>query len=89
MISVVDFSHQDSQYKILNNCCVIINQSASIIKTYYNYIFTLTGISDEFITPMFNFYKSIGELKMTLEEYALLTAIVILSPGNFSSRIKY
>ncbi|GAB0176615.1 bile acid receptor [Grus japonensis] len=42
-----------------------------------------SGISDEFITPMFNFYKSIGELKMTQEEYALLTAIVILSPGNF------
>ena len=47
---------------------------------YFN-IF-LSGISDEFITPMFNFYKSIGELKMTQEEYALLTAIVILSPGN-------
>lgn len=26
---------------------------------------------------------------MTQEEYALLTAIVILSPGNFSSKIKY
>ncbi|NWI55564.1 NR1H4 protein, partial [Calyptomena viridis] len=39
-------------------------------------------ISDEFITPMFNFYKSIGELKMTQEEYALLTAIVILSPDR-------
>ncbi|XP_072722412.1 bile acid receptor isoform X3 [Ciconia boyciana] len=41
-----------------------------------------SGISDEFITPMFNFYKSIGELKMTQEEYALLTAIVILSPDR-------
>ncbi|EGW06683.1 Bile acid receptor [Cricetulus griseus] len=40
-----------------------------------------SGISDEYITPMFSFYKSIGELKMTQEEYALLTAIVILSPG--------
>ncbi|XP_063252305.1 bile acid receptor isoform X1 [Prinia subflava] len=48
-----------------------------------------SGIADEFITPMFNFYKSIGELKMTQEEYALLTAIVILSPGNFSCGIKY
>ncbi|XP_026558054.1 bile acid receptor [Pseudonaja textilis] len=38
-----------------------------------------SGISDEYITPMFHFYKSIGELKMTQEEYALLTAIVILS----------
>ncbi|XP_032914558.1 bile acid receptor isoform X3 [Catharus ustulatus] len=41
-----------------------------------------SGLSDEFITPMFNFYKSIGELKMTQEEYALLTAIVILSPDR-------
>ncbi|XP_075579458.1 bile acid receptor isoform X3 [Pelecanus crispus] len=41
-----------------------------------------SGISDEFITPMFNFYKTIGELKMTQEEYALLTAIVILSPDR-------
>uniref|UniRef100_A0A8C5WNI0 Nuclear receptor subfamily 1 group H member 4 n=1 Tax=Laticauda laticaudata TaxID=8630 RepID=A0A8C5WNI0_LATLA len=38
-----------------------------------------SGISDEYITPMFHFYKTIGELKMTQEEYALLTAIVILS----------
>uniref|UniRef100_A0A8D0GDD6 Bile acid receptor n=1 Tax=Sphenodon punctatus TaxID=8508 RepID=A0A8D0GDD6_SPHPU len=41
-----------------------------------------SGISDEYITPMFNFYKSVGELKMTQEEYALLTAIVILSPDR-------
>ncbi|XP_008062882.1 bile acid receptor isoform X2 [Carlito syrichta] len=41
-----------------------------------------SGISDEYITPMFSFYKSIGELKMTQEEYALLTAIVILSPDR-------
>ncbi|KAM6435852.1 bile acid receptor isoform 2-T2 [Liasis olivaceus] len=41
-----------------------------------------SGISDEYITPMFHFYKSIGELKMTQEEYALLTAVVILSPDR-------
>uniref|UniRef100_A0A8D1UPU4 Nuclear receptor subfamily 1 group H member 4 n=2 Tax=Sus scrofa TaxID=9823 RepID=A0A8D1UPU4_PIG len=41
-----------------------------------------SGISDEYITPMFSFYKSIAELKMTQEEYALLTAIVILSPDR-------
>ncbi|XP_019400678.1 PREDICTED: bile acid receptor isoform X1 [Crocodylus porosus] len=41
-----------------------------------------SGIADEYITPMFNFYKSVGELKMTQEEYALLTAIVILSPDR-------
>nr|XP_003476150.1 bile acid receptor isoform X2 [Cavia porcellus] len=41
-----------------------------------------SGIADEYITPMFSFYKSVGELKMTQEEYALLTAIVILSPDR-------
>ncbi|CAI5785801.1 bile acid receptor isoform X1 [Podarcis lilfordi] len=41
-----------------------------------------SGISDEYIIPMFNFYKSVGELKMRQEEYALLTAIVILSPDR-------
>ncbi|XP_004675822.1 PREDICTED: bile acid receptor isoform X5 [Condylura cristata] len=41
-----------------------------------------SGISDEYITPMFSFYKSVGELKMTQEEYALLTAIVIFSPDR-------
>ncbi|XP_076841013.1 bile acid receptor isoform X3 [Brachyhypopomus gauderio] len=41
-----------------------------------------SGISEEFITPMFNFYKSIGELQMMQEEQALLTAITILSPDR-------
>ncbi|XP_075870855.1 bile acid receptor isoform X2 [Nelusetta ayraudi] len=41
-----------------------------------------SGISDEFITPMFNFYKSIGELHMVLEEQALLTTITILTPDR-------
>lgn len=40
------------------------------------------GISEEFITPMFNFYKSIGELHMVQDEQALLTAITILTPGE-------
>ncbi|KAM7396533.1 hypothetical protein PAMP_019567 [Pampus punctatissimus] len=38
-----------------------------------------SGISEEFITPLFNFYKSIGELHMVPEEQALLTAITILT----------
>lgn len=45
------------------------------------FFFFTTGISEEFIIPMFNFYKSIGELQMIQEEHALLTAITILSPG--------
>lgn len=34
---------------------------------------------------MFNFYKSIGELQMVLEEQALLTTITILTPGKTQS----
>ncbi|XP_078534839.1 bile acid receptor isoform X1 [Lissotriton helveticus] len=41
-----------------------------------------SGISEDYITPMFNFYKSVGELKMTQEEYAVLTAVVILTPDR-------
>ncbi|XP_078423795.1 bile acid receptor [Cetorhinus maximus] len=41
-----------------------------------------SGIAEEYIIPMFNFYRSIGELKMTQEEYSLLTAITILSPDR-------
>lgn len=47
-----------------------------------NLFFFSAGISEEFITPMFNFYKSIGELHMVLEEQALLTTITILTPGK-------
>ncbi|XP_075998336.1 bile acid receptor isoform X2 [Genypterus blacodes] len=41
-----------------------------------------SGISEEFITPMFNFYKRIGDLQMMQEEQALLTAITILTPDR-------
>ncbi|KAM9480671.1 bile acid receptor isoform 2-T5 [Clarias gariepinus] len=41
-----------------------------------------SGMSEEFIVPMFNFYKSIGKLQMMQEEHALLTAITILSPDR-------
>uniref|UniRef100_A0A8C2Z7N7 Nuclear receptor subfamily 1, group H, member 4 n=1 Tax=Cyclopterus lumpus TaxID=8103 RepID=A0A8C2Z7N7_CYCLU len=41
-----------------------------------------SGIPDEFMTPMFNFYKSIGELHMVQEEQAILTAITILMPDR-------
>lgn len=47
----------------------------------FKFLFS-AGISDEFITPMFNFYKSIGELHMVREEQALLTTITILTPGT-------
>ncbi|XP_072291278.1 bile acid receptor [Eucyclogobius newberryi] len=41
-----------------------------------------SGISEEFIKPMFNFYRSIGELHMAPEEQALLTAVTILTPDR-------
>ncbi|XP_041852598.1 bile acid receptor isoform X2 [Melanotaenia boesemani] len=41
-----------------------------------------SGISEEFIKPLFNFYKSVGELHMVQEEQALLTAITILTPDR-------
>lgn len=40
------------------------------------------GISQDFITPIFNFYKSISKLHMAPEEQALLTAVTILTPGE-------
>ncbi|XP_075945969.1 bile acid receptor isoform X2 [Anarhichas minor] len=41
-----------------------------------------SGMPNEFMTPMFNFYKSIGELHMVQEEQAILTAITILTPDR-------
>ncbi|XP_063303301.1 bile acid receptor isoform X2 [Pelobates fuscus] len=41
-----------------------------------------SGMSHDYINPMFNFYKRIGELNMEEEEYALLSVIVILSPDR-------
>ncbi|XP_053320431.1 bile acid receptor isoform X2 [Spea bombifrons] len=41
-----------------------------------------SGISQDYINPLFNFYKSVGELNMAEEEYALLSAIVILTPDR-------
>ncbi|KAM9313106.1 bile acid receptor [Gastrophryne carolinensis] len=41
-----------------------------------------SGISTDYLNPMFKFYKSLGELKMTEEEYAILTAVVILTPDR-------
>lgn len=71
----------------------VCNFTISVIQQldYASAIFHIfpTGISDEYITPMFSFYKSVAELKMTQEEYALLTAIVILSPGNFDVRFSF
>lgn len=70
----------------------LVSNFAATEKSYHNSAIcqlSPIGISDEYITPMFSFYKSVGELKMTQEEYALLTAIVILSPGNFSVSLKF
>ncbi|KAM8976472.1 bile acid receptor-like [Pelodytes ibericus] len=36
-----------------------------------------TDITEEFITPLFNFYRSMGSLNVTETEYALLSAITV------------
>ncbi|XP_068133081.1 bile acid receptor [Hyperolius riggenbachi] len=41
-----------------------------------------SGIPQDYVNPMFNFYKSLGEMNMTEHEYALLTAVVILTPDR-------
>ncbi|XP_033370418.1 bile acid receptor isoform X4 [Parus major] len=80
---------QEVSKKLLNeefsaegNFLILTEMATSHVQVLVEFTKKLPGISDEFITPMFNFYKSIGELKMTQEEYALLTAIVILSPDR-------
>lgn len=59
----------------------VYNTATGIRVLFFKFLFS-AGISEEFITPMFNFYKSIGELHMVLEEQALLTTITILTPGE-------
>lgn len=68
---------------ILKLFCHIICLLTTYLDAYLHpWLYSFTGISEEFITPMFIFYKSIGELQMMQEEHALLTAITILSPGE-------
>ncbi|KAM6108342.1 LOW QUALITY PROTEIN: bile acid receptor-like [Pterocles gutturalis] len=38
---------------------------------------TITGITEEFITALFYFYRSMGELRVTETEYALLVATTV------------
>lgn len=59
----------------------LASASNQLLQSTVSLSFSFSGISEEFITPMFNFYKSIGELQMLQEEHALLTAITILTPG--------
>ncbi|KAH0616780.1 hypothetical protein JD844_028167 [Phrynosoma platyrhinos] len=70
------------EFSAEENFLILTEMATSHVQVLVEFTKRLPGISDEYITPMFNFYKSIGELKMTQEEYALLTAIVILSPDR-------
>ncbi|XP_078500495.1 bile acid receptor-like isoform X2 [Lissotriton helveticus] len=45
------------------------------VKTYQSP--TNPDIKEEFITPLFNFYRSMGELRVTETEYALLAATTV------------
>ncbi|GCB79811.1 hypothetical protein scyTo_0017960, partial [Scyliorhinus torazame] len=85
-------SHQFTQdadhYSTLSGCChnqcfeehipaVMMEQShldeVSIIVPNYT-----LGTAEEFTAPMFDFYRSMGELNVTDTEYALLSATTIL-----------
>lgn len=39
------------------------------------------GITEEFITALFYFYRSMGELNVTEREYALLVATTVFFSG--------
>lgn len=45
-------------------------------------LFHFQGITEEFITALFYFYRSMGELKVTETEYALLVATTVLFSGR-------
>lgn len=49
-------------------------------------LFHSQGITEEFITALFYFYRSMGELKVTETEYALLVATTVLFSGRRFSR---
>lgn len=44
--------------------------------------FVFKGITEEFITALFYFYRSMGELNVTETEYALLVATTVFFSGN-------
>ncbi|XP_063306515.1 bile acid receptor-like [Pelobates fuscus] len=45
--------------------------------THHDHPASSTDITEEFITPLFNFYRSMGSLNVTETEYALLSAITV------------
>ncbi|XP_075299199.1 synaptonemal complex protein 1 isoform X3 [Opisthocomus hoazin] len=49
---------------------------------------TTTGITEEFITALFYFYRSMGELKVTETEYALLVATTVFFSGREGEMLK-
>ncbi|XP_054037215.1 synaptonemal complex protein 1 isoform X6 [Rissa tridactyla] len=49
---------------------------------------TTTGITEEFITALFYFYRSMGELKVTEAEYALLVATTVFFSGYEGDMLK-
>ncbi|XP_075299203.1 synaptonemal complex protein 1 isoform X7 [Opisthocomus hoazin] len=48
----------------------------------------LPGITEEFITALFYFYRSMGELKVTETEYALLVATTVFFSGREGEMLK-
>lgn len=60
----------------------IHNSSACFCMEVTFWLFYLSGITEEFITALFYFYRSMGELKVTETEYALLVATTVFFSGN-------
>lgn len=46
------------------------------------FFFHFPGITEEFITALFYFYRTMGELKVTETEYALLVATTVFFSGK-------
>uniref|UniRef100_A0A8C2U614 Uncharacterized protein n=1 Tax=Coturnix japonica TaxID=93934 RepID=A0A8C2U614_COTJA len=64
-------------------CSQLIQHSPFFTPTL---LFHFQGITEEFITALFYFYRSMGELKVTETEYALLIATTVLFSGRQNKR---
>uniref|UniRef100_A0A8C5SCX6 Ecdysone receptor n=1 Tax=Laticauda laticaudata TaxID=8630 RepID=A0A8C5SCX6_LATLA len=57
--------------------CDIFNKCDILFSYHLIFYVIFTGITEEFITALFYFYRSMGELNVTATEYALLVATTV------------
>ncbi|NXP03139.1 NR1H4 protein, partial [Thinocorus orbignyianus] len=62
------------------------NSSARFCTNVTFSLFHFEGITEEFITTLFYFYRSMGELRVTEAEYALLVATTVFFSGKPAER---